>query len=152
MVNRCTHFIFLVETGPVEAGSENLTLKCAVNEVIEGLTNIPSAQWMTTSGLVITGDDITINETMIDERTTTVTLSFTSLNTSHAGDYMCQGTLDLPVNVTIYIYNFTSTPTNVSINVRCKLLSVYNSYYLMSTNMYSAHPNVYTEYSQWITV
>ena len=160
MVNRCTHFIFLVpknalnvtvevsETGPVEAGSENLTLKCAVNEVIEGLTNIPSAQWMTTSGLVIPGDDITKSETMIDERTTTVTLSFSSLHTSHAGDYMCQGTLDLPANVT----NFTSTPTNVSINVRCKLLSVYNSYYLMSTNMYSAHPNVYTEYSQWITV
>ena len=92
----CTHFIFLVpenalnvtveasRTGPVEAGSENLTLTCTVNEVIDGLTNIPSAQWMTTSGLVITGDDITINETIMDEMTTTVTLSFSSLNTSHA--------------------------------------------------------------------
>ena len=133
------------ETGPVEAGNEDLTLKCTVNEVIMGLTNTPSAQWMTTTGLVITGDDITKSETMIDERTTTVTLSFSSLRTSHAGEYICRGTLDLPATVT----NFTSTPTTVTVNVRCKLLSVY---YLMSTNMYSAHPNVYSECSQWTTV
>ena len=107
-------------TVPVVAGSEDLTLTCTVNEVIDGLTNIPSAQWMTTSGLFITGDDITINETMIDERTTTVTLSFSSL-TSHAGVYMCQGTLDLPATVT----NFTSEPTTVTVSVRCKLLSDY---------------------------
>ena len=114
-------------TVPVVAGSENLTLTCTVNKVIDGLTNIPSAQWMTTSGLVITGDDITINETIIDEMTTTVTLSFSSLHTSHAGVYICQGTLELPATVT----NFTSMPTNVSINVRCKLLSVYDLYYLI---------------------
>ena len=117
-------------TVPVVAGSEDLTLTCTVNKVIDGLTNIPSAQWMTTSGLVITGDDITITETVIDGKTTTVTLSFSSLYTSHAGVYMCQGTLELPATMT----NFTSTPTNVSVNVMCKLLSVYDSYYLMSTN------------------
>ena len=119
-------------TVPVVAGSEDLTLTCTVNEVIDGLTNIPSAQWMTTSGLVITGNDITINGTMIDEMTTTVTLSFSLLHTSHAGEYMCQGTLELPATVT----NFTSEPTNVSINIRCKLISVYDSYYLtcMSIN------------------
>ena len=119
-------------TGPVVAGSEDLTLTCTVNKVIDGLTNIPSAQWMTTSGLVITGDDITINETIINEMTTTVTLSFSLLHTSHAGMYLCQGTLELPATVT----NFTSTPTNVTVNVRCKLLSAYDSYYLtcMSIN------------------
>ena len=99
------------------AGSEDLTLTCTVNKVIDGLTNIPSAQWMTTSGLVITGDDITINETIIDGKTTTVTLSFSSL-TSHAGVFMCRGTLDLPATVT----SFTSEPTTVTVNVRCKLL------------------------------
>ena len=113
------------------ADSENLTLTCTVNEIIYGLTNIPSAQWMTTTGLVITGDDFTINETIIDEMTTTVTLSFSSLNTSHAGVYMCQGTLDLPANVT----NFTSTPSTVTVSVRCKLLSVYDPYYLMSVHI-----------------
>ena len=98
------------------AGSENLTLTCTVNEVIDGLTNIPSAQWMTTSGRVITGDDIIITEAIIDEMTTTVTLSFSSLNTSHAGEYMCQGILDLPATVT----NFTSEPTTVTVSVRRK--------------------------------
>ena len=124
----CTHFISLVpenalsvtveasKTGPVVIGSKDLTLTCTVNEVIDGLTNIPSAQWMTTTGLVIPEDDITITESVIDERTTTVTLSFSSLNTSHAGEYMCQGILDLPANVT----NFASKPTTVTVNVRCK--------------------------------
>ena len=122
------------ETGPVEASNEDLTLKCTVNEVIMGLTNTPSAQWMTTTGL---GDDITINETIIDEMTTTVTLSFSSLHTTHAGEYMCQGTLELPATMT----NFTSTPTTVTVNVRCKLLSVYNSYYLMSVDIIVPTPN-----------
>ena len=115
-------------TVPVVAGSEDLTLTCTVDEIIDGLTNIPSAQWMTTTGLVIPGDDdITINETIIDGKTTTVTLSFSSLYTSHAGEYMCQGTLAT-------VTNFTSTPTNVSVNVMCKLLSVYVSYYLICIN------------------
>ena len=135
------------KTVPVVAGSEDLTLTCRVNKVIDGLTNLTSAQWMTTSGLVITGDDITINETIVDEMTTTVTLSFSSLHTSHAGVYMCQGTLDLPATVT----NFTSEPTTVIVSVRCKLLSDYQCI-LSYVCPYSAHLNFYTEYSQWTTV
>ena len=104
-------------TDPVLAGSEDLTLTCTVNEVIDGLTNIPSAQWMTTTGLVTSGDDdITITETVIDDSMTIVTLSFTSLHTSHAGEYMCRGTLDSPATLD----NITSIPANVTVNVRCK--------------------------------
>ena len=106
------------EAGPVVAGSGDLNLTCTVNEVIDGLTNIPSAQWMTTSGPVIPGDDdITITETVIDDRTIIVTLSFISLHTSHAGQYMCQGTLDSPATLNNII---TSTPANVTVNVRCE--------------------------------
>ena len=124
-----THFILLVPenalnvmveasvTDPVLAGNGDLTLSCTVNEDIDGLTNIPSAQWMTTSGLVTSGDDdITITETVIDDSMTIVTLSFTSLHTSHAGEYMCQGTLDSPATLD----NITSTPANVTVNVICK--------------------------------
>ena len=103
-------------TDPVLAGSEDLTLTCTVNEVIDGLTNIPSAQWMTTSGLVTSGDDdITI--TVIDDSMTIVTLSFISLHTSHAGQYMCQGILDSPATLNDII---TSIPANVTVNVICK--------------------------------
>ena len=125
-----THFISLVPenalnvmvessmTDPVLAGSGDLTLTCTVSEVIDGLTNIPSAQWMTTSGLVTSGnDDITITETVIDDSMTIVTLSFTSLHTSHAGEYMCQGTLDSPATLNVII---TSIPANVTVNVTCK--------------------------------
>ena len=107
-------------TGPVLAGSEDLTLTCTVNEAIMGLTNIPSAQWMITSGLVTSGDDdITITETVIDDSMTIITLSFISLHTSHAGEYTCQGTLDSPATLNVII---TSIPANVTVNVICKYL------------------------------
>ena len=127
-----THFISLVPddalyvmveasvTGPVLAGSEDLTLTCTVNEAVMGLTNIPSAQWMKITGLVTSGnDDITITETVIDDSMTIVTLSFISLHTSHAGQYMCQGILDSPATLDDII---TSIPANVTVNVICKYL------------------------------
>ena len=104
------------EVGPVEAGSGDLTLTCTVREVISGLTNMPSAHWKTASGPVASGDDITLTETLRTGSHSTVTLSFSSLHTSHAGQYMCQGTLVSPAAEN----NITSTPGNVSVNVRCK--------------------------------
>ena len=106
------------EAGPVEAGDQDLTLICTLNEVIMGLTNIPSGQWMTTAGPVTSGDNIIITETVIDERTITVTLSFSSLHTSHAGQYMCQGTLESPARLDV----ITSTLATVSVHVRCKYI------------------------------
>ena len=124
-----THFISLVPenvlnvmveasvTDPVLAGNEDFTLTCTVIEVIDGLTNIPSAQWMTTSGVVTSGDDdITITENVIDDSMIISTLSFISLHTSHAGEYMCRGTLDSPATLD----NITSIPANVTVNVICK--------------------------------
>ena len=104
-------------TDPVLAGSEDLTLTCTVNEVIDGLTNKPSAQWMTITGPIIPGDDVTITETVIDDSMTIVNLSFISLHTSHAGQYMCQGILDSPATLNDII---TSTPANFTVNVICK--------------------------------
>ena len=98
------------------AGSEDLTLTCTVHEVIEGLTNMPSAHWMTASGPVMSGDDIVISETVRDDSTATTTLTFSSLHTSHAGQYMCQGTLVSPAAED----NITSTPATVSVTVNCK--------------------------------
>ena len=101
------------EAGPVEAGSGDLTLTCTVREVISGLTNMPYALWSTASGPVTSGDDITLTDTLRNATHSTVTLS---LHTSHAGQYMCQGTLVSPASLD----NITSTPANVSVNVRCK--------------------------------
>ena len=105
------------EAGPVEAGSAGLTLTCTVTEVISGLTNMPSAYWMGPSGPVTSGDDIVMTETFSNDTTVTVTLSFSSLHTSHAGLYTCQGTVVSPAavdDVTV-----TSTPENVTVSCKC---------------------------------
>ena len=101
------------EDGPVEAGSTGLTLTCTVSEVILGLTNMPSAHW---SGPVTSVDDIveTELETARNAMTVTVALRFSSLHTSHAGKYTCQGTLVSPAAEN----NIISTSDPVSVNVR----------------------------------
>ena len=101
------------ENGTVEAGSGNLTLTCTVSETISGLTNIPSAHW---SGPVTSGDDIVVTETVRNATTVTVDLTFSSLHTSHAGQYTCQGTLVSPAAED----NITSTSDPVSVSVSCK--------------------------------
>ena len=82
------------DTGPpLEAGNSSLTFTCAVTEVIRGLTEVPSAVWMTESGPV----DSTENVTGTVNATTAIsTLSPPSLYTSHAGLYYCQGSLQTP--------------------------------------------------------
>ena len=96
--------------GPQEAGSTDLTLTCTVSETISGLTDMPSAHW---SGPVTSGDDIVVSETLRNATTVTVDLTFSSLHTSHAGQYTCQGTLVSPAAEE----NIIST---VSVNVSCK--------------------------------
>ena len=101
------------EDGLVEAGSTDLTLTCTVSEVISGLTNMPSAHW---SGPVTSGHDIAFNEILRNAMTVTVGLTFSSLHTSHAGQYRCQGTLVSPAAED----NITSTSNTTSVSVRCK--------------------------------
>ena len=103
------------EDGPVEAGSEGLTLTCTVRETISGLTNMPSAHWMGPSGPVTSGEDIVVTQTARDNTTANVTLTFSSLHTSHAGEYTCQGTVVTPAGVENVIINST-----INVTVSCK--------------------------------
>ena len=104
------------EEGPVEAGSGGLTLTCTVRETISGLTNMPSAHWMGPSGPVTSGEDIVVTEKVRDDTTATVTVTFSSLHTSHAGQYTCQGTVVTPAGVEDV--TITSTPNTVTVS--CK--------------------------------
>ena len=104
------------EDGPVEAGSGGLTLTCTVRETISGLTNMPSAHWMGPSGPVTSGEDIVVTEKVRDDTTATVTVTFSSLHTSHAGQYTCQGTVVTPAGVEDV--TITSTPNTVTVS--CK--------------------------------
>ena len=109
------------EDGPVEAGSEGLTLTCTVHETINGFSNIPSGHWMGPSGPVTSREGIVMVETRGTIQgiwsSLTINVTFSSLHTSHAGNYTCQWILFTPAEggktVTI-----TSTPLTVT--VRCK--------------------------------
>ena len=133
------------EAGPVEAGSAGLTLTCTVTEVTSGLTNMPSAHWMGPSGSVTSGDDIVVTETFSNDTTVTVTLSFSSLHTSHAGLYTCQGTVVSPAAVD----DVTSTPEIVTVSCKCCgcSLCIDVMYECMCLSC-STHSNSGSEYSQ----
>ena len=104
------------EDGPVEAGSGGLTLTCTVRETISGLTNMPSAHWMRPSGPVTSGEDSVVTQTARDNTTANVTLTFSSLHTSHAGEYTCQGTVVTPAGVENATINST---VNVTVSCKC---------------------------------
>ena len=110
------------EDGPVEAGSTGLTLTCTVSEVISGLTNIPSAHWSTYTGLITSGEHIVVAETVRNATTVTVALTFSSLHTSHAGQYTCQGTLVSPAAEDDIIS--TSDPVSVIVTSKCSVLYI----------------------------
>ena len=111
------------EDDPVEAGRKDFTLTCTVHEVISGLVNMPSAHWIEDSSLVTSGGEIVVTETLRNGTTAIVTLTFSTLHTSHAGQYMCQGTLVSPAAVD----DITSEPANVSVNIssKCFKLSIF---------------------------
>ena len=104
------------EDGPVEAGSGGLTLTCTAHETISGLTNMPSAHWMGPSGPVTSGEDSVMTQTVLDNTTANVTVTFSSLHTSHAGEYTCQGTVVTPAGVENATVNST---VNVTVSCKC---------------------------------
>ena len=71
-------------------------LTCTVSKV-DGLINSPTAAWTSGSGgmAVSNGNSITVS-TYSDGTTTTSTLTFDPLRTSHNGAYMCIGSLNTP--------------------------------------------------------
>ena len=97
------HFVFTVPTGSLmvvgivsdlgvtEAGGIGPTLTCTVTETIPGLTNMPSAIWVT---MAVSGGSIAVNDIFRNGTTAVTSLSFPELHTSHAGLYTCQGVLN----------------------------------------------------------
>ena len=83
--------------GPIIAGlSHNLT--CTVT--LENTADTPTVEWLdhnnnplTNNGGITVGDTVAVNCT-----TYTTTLHFTTLHTSHGGQYSCQATLGTVTN------------------------------------------------------
>ena len=102
----------------MEAGGVGPTLTCTVNETIPGLSNMPSAAWM---GPGVSGNGITVKETIKNATTAITALSFSELHTSHAGLYICEGSLVSPAVEDGIITNSTLP---VSVTVKCEWISM----------------------------
>ena len=79
------------DLGLTEAGGIGPTLTCTVTETIPGLTNMPSAIWVT---MAVSGGSIAVNDIFRNGTTAVTSLSFPELHTSHAGLYTCRGVLN----------------------------------------------------------
>ena len=107
-----------------EAG-QFLSLTCRV-DVVEYLTVDPQVEWRQPDGSVVTN---TGNPSAMFYNNLTLNLNFSSLLTSHAGEYWCQANINLTrlnQNNILYVYSKNST----SVYVQCKLVHLLNSYLL----------------------
>ena len=91
-----------------------LSLTCRVDEV-EYLTVNPQVEWRQPDGSVVTN---TGNPSAVFYNNLTLNLSFSSLLTSHAGEYWCQASINLTSEnqSVLYVYNKKSSP----VFVQCK--------------------------------
>ena len=71
------------------------SLNCTVSKTVAGLINSPTATWTIGGVAVADGNDITVSSTNEDVSTTS-TLTFDPLRTSHEGIYTCGGILTSP--------------------------------------------------------
>ncbi len=104
------------DTSPATAGSTR-TLSC-VTSVVEGLVVNPSVVWMYSDGnVVLSGDEITVGSPEVMGNTTTLTLTFSPLLTSHGGEYVCLASITIKE---VSIEDLSSTAA-VTVTVNCKL-------------------------------
>ena len=88
--------VSVISEGSDTAG-ESYVLTCTVMEEIEGLTNMPSLQWLDPSDqVVVDGEGVTVGQIQQTDTTAMLVLTFDPVRTSHGGEYTCQGTLESP--------------------------------------------------------
>ena len=82
-------------TGTAPSAGESYTLTCIV-EVVEGLIVRPDVEWLDPdNNAVATGGDITVGSPQTSNTTTTLTLIFNPLLTSHGGEYTCRANITI---------------------------------------------------------
>ena len=89
--------------GTDPSAGESYTLTCTV-EVVERLTVTPDVEWLDPdNNTITTGGDITVGSPQRSGTTTTLTLTFNPLLTSHGGEYTCRANItieDISVDIT----------------------------------------------------
>ena len=82
----------------ISLGEAGYTLECIVSETGEGLINTAVKQWLGPDGTpLVNGGGITVgNQMNVSSTITSLTVSFASVRSSHAGRYTCQARLASP--------------------------------------------------------
>ena len=79
---------------------QNHSVDCVVSETVRGLSAKPVPLWLNHDGneLITTENEINLDGPSYQStlRLTTLSLTFDSLHTSHAGRYICQASLSSP--------------------------------------------------------
>ena len=109
----------VLDLGVMEAGGIGPTLTCTVTETIPGLTNMPSAIWVT---MAVSGGSIAVNDIFRNGTTAVTSLSFPELHTSHAGLYTCQGVLNSS-GVDDGLITISSSPAPVIVQCEWRFMS-----------------------------
>ena len=97
------HDVTITSSG-VPTSQETYNLTCTVEANVP-----PTVQWLYCSNgsEVTNGSGITIGTQRTTVSTTTLTLSFNPLHTSHGGQYICQSTIDSPASTVNATRNVT---------------------------------------------
>ena len=75
----------------------SLTIHCIVTETVDGLSARPVLQWQNHNGSdIVSGGGVILDGPNSQSTLTTLTLTFSALHTSHAGRYICRGSLTSP--------------------------------------------------------
>ena len=76
---------------------QSLSIRCIVTETVDGLSARPVLQWLNHNGSdIVSGGGVILDGPNSQSILTTLTLMFSALRTSHAGRYICQGSLTSP--------------------------------------------------------
>ena len=77
--------------------SQSLRIDGIITETVDGLSASPVLQWLNHNGSdVVVGGGVILDGPNLQSTLTTLTLVFNALHTSHAGRYICQGSLTSP--------------------------------------------------------
>ena len=76
---------------------QSLTIHCIVTKTVDGLSARPVLQWQNHNGSdIVSGGGVILDGPNSQSTLTTLTMMFSVLHTSHAGRYVCRGSLTSP--------------------------------------------------------
>lgn len=101
---------------------QQYSLICTVT-VVEDLVVEPSVAWLNSNDDPVSGEDITVGNTERMGTTTTLTLVFQPLHTSHGGAYTCRASISVAEISLSDLSSTSSADVNVASKLVCQELS-----------------------------